>query len=195
MRSITFLMGLSSVLLFSCNNDETTTTTTEDSSTITTLDSGTTSTDMAPTGTPLMGEDSTFAMEAASGGMMEVEAGNMAQQNASSQRVKDFGAMMVRDHSQANNELKSLASSRNMMLPDSMSKKHRDHLTAMGKMTGKSFDKHYMSMMMNDHNKDISNFEKTSKSATDADLKAFAAKTLPVLKMHLDSVKAISKKM
>jgi putative membrane protein len=126
---------------------------------------------------------------------MEVEAGNMAQQNANSQRVKDFAAMMVRDHSQANNELKSLASSRNMMLPDSMMKKHKDHITAMSKMTGKSLDKHYMSMMLNDHKKDVSNFEKASNSAADADLKAFAAKTLPVLKMHLDSAQAINKKM
>ncbi|MBD0367904.1 MAG: DUF4142 domain-containing protein, partial [Flavisolibacter sp.] len=63
--------------------------------------------------------DRDFVMKAASGGMMEVEAANLAMQNASSERVKGFASMMIRDHSQANNELKTLASRRNVTLPTS----------------------------------------------------------------------------
>src|SRR5438045_9606015 len=58
-------------------------------------------------------DDADFAVEAADGGMMEVELGNYAQQNAVNPRVKEFGAMMVRDHSKANDELKSIAGIRN----------------------------------------------------------------------------------
>ena len=58
---------------------------------------------------PVSEEDSKFAVMAASGGMMEVQLGELAQQKAASQRVKDFGAMMVRDHTKANDELKNLA--------------------------------------------------------------------------------------
>lgn len=164
-----------------------TTTTTTDTST---MAGGTTS----PTysATPLAGEDSTFAKEAASAGIMEVELGNLAQQNAQNPRVKSFGQMMVRDHSAANNELKSLASAKNLMLTDSMMKKHRDHVESMRKMTGKAFDNHYMDMMVKDHTEDVQKFEKASTGATDADLKAWAGKTLPVLRMHLDSAKAIN---
>lgn len=143
--------------------------------------------------TPLGKEDSLFVREAAIGGMMEVEAGTIAQQNAANQRVKDFGSMMVRDHSQANNELKSLVSSRGIMLPDSLPANERKHLNDMKKMTGKSFDSHYVSMMISDHKKDISKFEKASKDAKDADIKNWATKTLPTLRMHLDSIQAISK--
>ncbi len=60
-------------------------------------------------------------------------------------------------------------------------------------MTGKAFDKHYIDMMMNDHNKDINAFEKASNNSKDADLKAWAAKTLPTLRMHKDTVQALSK--
>jgi putative membrane protein len=143
--------------------------------------------------TPLSKPDSTFVMEAAIGSMMEVEAGNLAQQNASSQRVKDYGAMMVRDHGQANNELKSLVSSRGIMLPDSLPAAQRKHIESMRKMTGKSFDSHYISMMKDDHRKDIGKFEKEANSGKDADIKNWASKTLPTLKMHRDSIEAISK--
>ena len=143
--------------------------------------------------TPLSREDSLFVMEAAMGSMMEVEAGNLAQQNGGSQRVKNFGAMMVRDHSQANNELKTLVTGRGIMIPDSLPADKRKHIEAMGKMKGKSFDSHYISMMKDDHKKDISKFEKQASSGTDAQLKDWATKTLPVLKMHRDSIESISK--
>lgn len=142
--------------------------------------------------TPLQGQDTTFAKEAASAGLMEVELGNLAQQNAESPRVKSFGEMMVRDHSAANNELKSLASAKNLMLSDSMMKKHRDHVESLRKLTGKNFDRRYMQMMVDDHTEDVEKFEKASTNSTDADLKTWAGKTLPILRMHLDSAKAIS---
>lgn len=166
----------------------TTSTTTTDVTTMdTTATAGTTY-----SSTPLTGQDTTFAKEAASGGLMEVELGNLAQQNASSDRVKAFGQMMVRDHSAANDELKRMAMAKNMMLSDSMMKKHRDHVASMRKMTGKSFDNHYMQMMVKDHTEDVQKFEKASTGSTDADLKAWAGKTLPILRMHLDSAKAIN---
>jgi putative membrane protein len=143
--------------------------------------------------TPLTKDDSAFVMEAAGGGMMEVQAGNLAQQNAASQRVKDFGAMMVRDHSKANDELKGLASSHGIMLPDSLPSTEKKHMDAMKKLTGKSFDQHYVNMMVDDHKKDIDKFKKASANCKDADLKNWAAKTLPTLQTHLDSIQAIRK--
>jgi putative membrane protein len=181
----------------SCNNEEGTNT---ESETTVTTDTNVNSTGVDTTVNsvnpanmlPLGKDDSTFVMEAASGGMMEVEAGNLAQQKAANQRVKDFAAMMVRDHSQANQELKSMVASRNFMLPDSLSKMHRSHVQNLQKATN-NFDKTYMNMMVKDHNEDVSKFEKASRNLTDAQLKAWAAKTLPVLKMHRDSAQAINK--
>ena len=71
--------------------------------------------------------------------------------------------------------------------------KHKSHLDEIRKLTGKAFDKHYINMMRNEHNKDISAFEKASNNCKDADLKAWAAKTLPTLRKHKDSVQALSK--
>jgi putative membrane protein len=135
---------------------------------------------------------SDFMVKAADGGMEEVQMGKLANEKATNQRVKNFGQMMVDDHSKAGDELKSLASQKNVTLPASMSDDHQKDMDDLNKKKGKDFDKSYMKMMVSDHEKDISEFEKAAKNATDGDLKAWADKTLPVLRKHLDSAKAIN---
>jgi putative membrane protein len=136
-----------------------------------------------------------FVTKAASGGLLEVQLGQLAQQNAKSQRVKDFGGMMVTDHSKANDELKSLAASNNITIPAALLPEHQKHLDMMSKMKGDAFDKHYMDMMVNDHKEDIDEFKKEANSSTNDAFKNFAAKTLPTLQKHLDSAQAIHGKM
>lgn len=140
-------------------------------------------------------ESKDFATKAASGGMLEVQLGQLAQQKAKSQRVKDFGSMMVTDHSKANDELKSIAASNNVTIPAALLPEHQKHLDMMSKMSGADFDKHYMDMMVNDHKEDIGDFKKEANSSTNDAFKDFAGKTLPVLQKHLDSAQAIHGKM
>jgi putative membrane protein len=137
-------------------------------------------------------EASKFMVKAANGGMMEVELGSLAKDKATNPQVKEFAAMMVTDHSKANEELKSLAGTKNFTLPATMDSDHRDHITELSNKTGNDFDKAYMDMMVNDHKKDIDLFEDiTKKENVDADLKAFATKTLPTLKKHHEAAKRI----
>ena len=157
--SLAILLG--AVLPWSCNSNNTATSDTIDStdSRMNTDDSINTLNNAANevNTTPLSKDDSTFVMEAAVGGLMEVEAGNIAQQVSTNQRVKDFAAMMVRDHAQANTELKSMVSGR-IMLPDTLPADKRKHMESMSKMSGKAFDRHYVNMMVTDHAKDIDKF-------------------------------------
>ena len=149
---------------------------------------------MAVSTMPVDKDAAAFAVEAANGGMMEVELGKYAQQNAMSQRVKDFGAMMVKDHSKANEALTNIAAAKNITLPAMVGDKAKKHMDDMMKMKGKDFDKAYMSMMLDDHKDDTKAFDKAAKECKDAEIKSFAATTLPVLMVHLDSAKAISGK-
>lgn len=145
----------------------------------------------SPAASTVSEEDSKFAVEASSGGMTEVQLGELAQQKASSQQVKDFGAMMVRDHSKANDELKAIAGNKNITLPPAPGEDHMDHIKKLSEKSGKEFDKDYMKLMVKDHEDDIDKFEKCSKDAKDADLKAYAAKTLPTLREHYNAAKKI----
>ena len=143
--------------------------------------------------TPFTKMDSTFVIQAAIGSMLEVESGNLAQQKGVNQRVKDYGAMMVRDHGQANNELRDLASRHGFAWPAALPADKQKHIDDMNKLSGKAFDQHYVNMMVNDHKTAVSDFKKASEECTDNDLKSWAGKTLPVLQSHLDSIQAIKK--
>ena len=131
-----------------------------------------------------------FVVEAASGGMMEVELGQLAQQKATSQKVKDFGAMMVRDHSKANEELKAAVSGK-LDVPATLQEKHQHHVSDLRDKTGTEFDRAYIKMMVDDHEKDIKKFEDISKSSKDPAVVNFANNALPTLKTHLSEAKSI----
>ena len=135
--------------------------------------------------------DHEFVMEAAMGGMMEVELGRIAAQKGMSESVKQFGQRMVDDHSKANEELMSLATSKGMTLPTALDEKHKKDVTKLSAMSGADFDRAYSRMMLSDHNKDVKEFEKQSTKGADPDIKAFAGKTLPTLQEHLQMAKAL----
>jgi putative membrane protein len=129
--------------------------------------------------------DRKFVENAAIDGMAEVELGKLAASKATNDGVKKFAQRMVTDHSKANDELKQVASGKGIQIPASVDKKHQKDLDEMQKEDAKKFDHEYMEMMVKEHKKDVSEFEKQSKNAKDPDIKAFAAKTLPTLKEHL----------
>lgn len=139
-------------------------------------------------------EATDFVTKAASGGLLEVKLGELAEKNAQNQRVKNFGKMMVTDHSKANDELKSLASSNKVAVPSALLPDHQKHYDMLKDKKGADFDKAYMDMMVDDHKEDISEFKKEANSGNDP-FKGFASKTLPVLEKHLDSAQAIHSKL
>lgn len=155
--------------------------------------SGNRNTGGGATGTPagMNSQDHKFVMEAAMGGLMEVELGRLAAQQGTSEAVKQFGQRMVDDHSKANQELMTLASSKGMTLPTTLDEKHQKDVTKLSAMTGAEFDRAYAKEMLSDHNKDVKEFERQSNRGGDPDIRAFAAKTLPTLREHLQMARML----
>jgi putative membrane protein len=136
--------------------------------------------------------DADFYRKAAEGGMAEVEMGKLAQDKSSNAGVKDFGSMMVTDHSAANEKLKAVAAKKNVKLPTSPSVAQMAAKTKLELMSGATFDKSYIKGMVQDHQEDIQEFEKEANSGKDPDARAFAAASLPVLKAHLKKIQAVA---
>jgi len=136
--------------------------------------------------------DAKFLTEAAHGGMAEVEMGRLASERGSSDAVKQFGQRMVADHGKANDELKQLAQQKGLTLPTDLDSKDRKAMDKLSKLSGAEFDKAYMKDMVRDHDKDVKDFQRESQKAHDADVKSWAAKTLPVLKEHQQEAKQVS---
>lgn len=180
-----------------CGSNQTSDTTSTDSSTMTSQTTDT-STDASASSANTIGskdtskaDDRDFVMEAASGGLMEVTLGKLAQTNASSAQVKEFGQMMVTDHSKANKELKAVASKKNMTLSETPAEKQQKMIDDLKTKKGADFDKAYVEMMVDDHKEDVEKFKDEANKGNDADVKAFAAKTVPVLQKHLDHIQKI----
>ena len=140
-------------------------------------------------------EDSKFAVAAASGGLAEVELGHLAEQKSTNPNVKQFGSMMVTDHSKANDELGALAKSKNITLPPVPGNDEQMVKSDLSGKSGKDFDKAYIDEMVNDHKKDVKLFEDARSTVKDPDLLTYIDKTLPVLKKHLQHVERIEKQI
>lgn len=139
-------------------------------------------------------KDQDFMTKAAASGMYEVAAGQLAQQKGSAEGLKSYGAMLVKDHTTANEELKGLASAKGVALPAALPTDKQARLDKIGRAN--NFDKEFVKEVgLDDHKKDISMFEKASKDADDADVKAFATKTLPVLQAHREHADGLRKSM
>lgn len=135
--------------------------------------------------------DGKFMMMAATSGMNEITLSNQALSKSSNEDVRKFAQMMIDDHTKAGDELKSLAMTKNMMLPTDADAKHKAALRKMSSMTGDSFDMAYVKMMVKDHEKAVAMFQKEASGGKDADAKAFAAKTLPTLQGHLEMARTM----
>lgn len=143
------------------------------------------------TGIGVVAEDAKFAVDAANGGMTEVETSKVAAAKATNPQVKEFAAMMIADHSKANDELKGLAGTKNITLPDSVSAESKSALADLSKKAGADFDKAYVDKMVSDHKATVDLFESGSKDVKDPDMKAFIDKTLPTLRAHLEHINKI----
>jgi putative membrane protein len=137
-------------------------------------------------------KDQQFLRRAASDGLAEVQLGQMAAERASNPEVQHFGQRMVADHTKANQELMALAQSKNLSTPKDIDKKHQKTAEALGKKRGTSFDRDYMRDMVKDHEKAVQLFTTEANEGRDADIKAFASKTLPTLQEHLQMARQLT---
>jgi putative membrane protein len=139
----------------------------------------------ARTASTLSNDDRDFANKAAAGGLAEVEMGKLAQQISKNAEVKKFAERIVTDHTRANDELKALAGAKGISLPASPSRVMHMKMEKMVKETGAKFDHEYLEHMIDDHKKDIKEFEQQAKSGKDRDLTKWAGDKLPTLQEHL----------
>lgn len=139
--------------------------------------------------------DQHFLEGAAQGGMKEVRLGKMATRNAESEEVKQFGQRMVDDHGKANEELRQLAVSKGVDLPEEMSEEGKQLQERLSKLSGAEFDRAYMAAMVKDHQEDVAKFSHQAAHGEDPEVKKWAAQTLPILEAHLQQVRSTAEKV
>lgn len=143
----------------------------------------------AMTASSLSVQDRSFVTMAAAAGLSEVQEGQLASLKGDAQ-VKNIGNKMITDHTKANNQLEALASSKGLTLPSQITHDQAAELSKLKRLNSASFDTAYLKNQHIAHVKAIELFESEISSGADVDLKSFASKTLPTLKMHLKMIEA-----
>ena len=149
-------------------------------------------------------------------GMAEVQLGKLAAERAQDPDVKAFGQMMVKDHTQANDELKQVVSQTGVQLPTQLDEKHRELADRLMKLQGEEFDREFMKAMVDGHEtvadqllrqagwigtstRDESGVPTavgTSGSVSgETGVRFWAMKTLPLVQQHLQRAREIRAKV
>ena len=140
-------------------------------------------------------DDIQFANKAAIAGMTEVGLGKMAINRTSNQKIREFAHMMVADHGKANTELIEIAKKKNITLPGTLDADHQKMTDSISKLSGTDFARAYVNAMVEGHKKALALMQNEATNGKDAELKAFAAKTAPMVQMHLDAINKIHSEM
>jgi putative membrane protein len=132
----------------------------------------------------------TFLKKAIEDNYAEVSMGDLAQKNGGSDGVKSFGKMLSTDHAAANQKAIDAAKSIGMTSPPAgPNAKQKADYDKMSKMSGANFDKSFAAHMVADHQKDIAEFKKQSKTKDAAG--EYASAQLDTLQKHLDAAKSL----
>ena len=143
-----------------------------------------------PAGAAMSDQD--FVNFAAQTDMVEANLGQLAQNSASAQPVKDYGQMLVTDHTADYKQLQTLAAQANVSVPDAIDAAHnKSDITPFQKLKGKAFDTRYIHEMVAGHIKALALYKKEADDASNPAIKTYAQNAIPVLQKHLDDAKAI----
>ena len=138
--------------------------------------------------------DQKFIDLAAQIDMVEANLGQLAQSASSSQAVKDYGQMLVTDHTTDFGQLFDIAHQANLNRPDAIDAAHnRAMIAPFQKLKDTAFDRRYIHEMIAGHTQAVAIYKKEAADAENAALKSYAEEVLPVLEKHLDAAKVLEK--
>jgi putative membrane protein len=136
--------------------------------------------------------DESFYAGAAESGLAEIAVGKLAEDKGATPAIKDFGGMMVKDHSKADQKLWSIAAEKNIKLPTAPSAEQSAVGEKLKLLSGESFDKAYIKNQLEAHRDAVALFKKEIASGSDSQAKQFASATLPTVQAHLEKIAQIA---
>lgn len=136
-------------------------------------------------------EDAQFIKTVALGCIAEIRIGTLAKQRGADKRVKNMGAIMVKDLTKGKIRLEMLAKAKKIVLPTMLDSVDEKSIAALEKKSGSDFDHAYLDKVREDYKKALALFQETSRSGYDPQIKRFAARNILTIKRHLDLIDAV----
>ncbi len=139
----------------------------------------------AATNPTLSSADAYFMDRAARGGLTTVQASDLATHRAARADIRRYAAMARADRSRLNGELAALAQRKRISLPTTPSATQQQMLSELLGLAGATFDRQYLGQEVALQSHAIELYREEAKVGTDPDVRAFAARALPLLQHHL----------
>ena len=133
-----------------------------------------------------------FITKAIEGNLAEVQLGQLAQQKGASDGVRTFGQQLVTDHTAANQKATAVAGQMSVTPPSEPNKQQKAVYDRMAKLSGDAFDRQFVKHMVDDHKKDVAEYQKAAKRKNDP-AAGYADETLPTLQQHLQTAQSLTK--
>ena len=131
-----------------------------------------------------------FLKKAIQGNFSEVTLGRMIQNRGASNQVRQFGAMLVSDHSKGLAQAQDIASRFHLRIPATLTPEARSEQRRLQRLSGRAFDREVRQYMINDNRKDIAEFREQARSG-DRATSGYASATIPVMQHHLAVAQSI----
>jgi putative membrane protein len=141
----------------------------------------------------LSNTDKQFMITAARTDMIEAHEGQMAESQANRANVKDFGKLLVQDHTQSYEQLTALSSKAGVSIPKGIDAAKVPALEPLLRLKGDRFDREFTRDEIAAHRRALAAFKREAEHGQDADVKAYASSMIPTLEKHLQLAEECAK--
>lgn len=137
----------------------------------------------------MQNKDAEWVSEVLESNYAEIKMAQQAQQKATNPKIKSLAQTLEKDHTTLVNESKDLASRKNWTVATQETANARDDMEDMADDDVKEYERKWLEMMDDKHEKSIRKFENAN--VNDAELKTWITNTLPKLQAHHDKIEEV----
>lgn len=139
-----------------------------------------------------------FLIQMVDSQLMYIAMGELAEKQGSAKTVKEYGRKLVMDQEVLIEEIRSLAQMNSVILPKEISDDKKEALNKLRSLKGKKFDRKFISLLVQDLNRDLKIFREVKASpgyVNDPAIEAYATTRMPMLQEHLAKVQKLQKRL
>ena len=144
-----------------------------------------------PIDNEISNQDREFARNATFSNLAEIEMGELAASKGNLEAVRDFGQMMVTEHTTAQSRLETIADSLNVEIPDTLQPDHKAMYEQLSALSGEAFDSAYIVSQVAAHEQAEQIFKKQDDDGDNDALEDYAEENRPHIRMHLERAREI----
>jgi putative membrane protein len=130
-------------------------------------------------------QEAGFARQACQSGAAEGEIGKLALNNTKNKAVRKFAQNLVEERTQAEKELAEIFARKRMRPEATLAPNLKSTLDHLARLRGSAFDQAFKEQVIKYHESAIRGFQDQADKGSDPDLRSFASRQLPQLRINL----------